>query len=145
MPERDETTGQAPEKYERTDANLRAILWFAGALVGSVVVIQYLLFGFYVLLDRATPEPVLSPLAPPRELPPQPRLQVSPALDMETYRQQEEAILEGYSLAPHEMDRYRIPIERAKDLLLERGLPVREQAPPRGKTNQGGKRAPPRP
>jgi hypothetical protein len=54
-------------------------------------------------------------------------LQVNPTVALEEVRREEEAQLNSYGWVQREAGVVRIPIERAKELLLERGLPVRPQ------------------
>lgn len=74
-----------------------------------------------------------SPLAAtlPAE-PPEPRLQVVPAADLETVRAQEEAALNSYAWIDAPSGLVRIPIDRAMELVAERGLPARLQVPEPG-------------
>jgi hypothetical protein len=57
-----------------------------------------------------------------RVLPPAPRLQVTPVLDLKNYRDSQWEQLETYGWVDKEGGVVRIPIERAMDLVLERGL-----------------------
>ena len=54
-----------------------------------------------------------------------PRLQVSPAQDLAAFRAQENAVLGSYGWIDSTNGVVRIPVQRAMDLLLEHGLPVR--------------------
>ena len=77
---------------------------------------------------QATDRPA-SPLAGtlPSE-PPEPRLQVAPAVALTKIRAQEEAALSSYSWIDAKSGLVRIPIGRAIELVAERGLPARPQA-----------------
>ncbi|GEM_PF-284820 len=128
----DEHSGAHPAGgYERTDASVRLIIYSVVALAALLVVSQLLLVWVYNrVASAAVPEPrereiVISP----QDLPPQPRLQVSPALDMEVYRQRQSQELTTYGWADPATGAVRIPIERAKQLLLEKGLPVQQNRP----------------
>lgn len=71
-------------------------------------------------------EPAASPLATaPGQLPPQPQLQIDEAGDLAKYRAAEEQQLTTYGWVDEKAGVVHIPIERAKALLLEKGLPVR--------------------
>ena len=56
---------------------------------------------------------------------PQPRLLVNEPLNLKTFREHEHDVLTTYGWADRSAGKVRIPIDRAKDLLIERGLPVR--------------------
>lgn len=63
---------------------------------------------------------------PPRSLS-QPLLQAAPAQDLQEFQAAEEAQLNSYGWIDHEAGLVRIPIQRAMQLLVERGLPVRDK------------------
>jgi hypothetical protein len=71
--------------------------------------------------------PTLSPVVDTQQLPPGPRLQAAPERDLQELREANEVILDTYGWVDQEDGRVRIPIDQAMDLLLEEGLPVREE------------------
>jgi hypothetical protein len=77
---------------------------------------------------RETRDPVLSPLAAelPKD-PPEPRLQVLPAADLQRALATDQEKLAGYDWVEPNAGVVRIPIERAMELVVERGLPVRPE------------------
>lgn len=119
-------TEPRPPAHEQTDANLRAVVIFGICLlvlVAGTIVITVLVLNSI----SARPQPGLadrSPLALDR-MPPGARLQVSPPADMRAFREAEDAALTSYGWVDRANGVTRIPIERAKELLLARGLPVR--------------------
>ena len=54
---------------------------------------------------------------------PEPRLQADDTRDMDLFRQSEDKILHSYSRVDASGDTVRIPIERAMEIVAERGLP----------------------
>jgi len=56
---------------------------------------------------------------------PEPRLQVAPQLDLAALRTQEDKELNNYGWINRQTGVVRLPIERAMDLLAQRGVPVR--------------------
>ena len=56
---------------------------------------------------------------------PQPQLQENEVPDLKAIRAAEEQVLHSYAWVDPEANVVRIPIDRAIDLLAERGLPVR--------------------
>jgi hypothetical protein len=92
-----------------------------------------------------------------RPLPPRPRLQTYPFDDIKALRKQENAVLDHYAWVDQNAGVVRIPIERAIDVLAEKGLPYREagqavepgpkapagQAGQTGRAGQAGHAAPP--
>ena len=115
------------------------IVWFMVILTATTLVCQLLMWGMFVLLDaKRQPGGDRAPLAAPivqprieggrivsdRDLP-QPSMLVSEPTNLETFRSREEAILHGYGWADETAAAARIPVDRAKELLLEQGFPVR--------------------
>jgi hypothetical protein len=112
--------------YEKSEAELAPIVKFTVVLVVvSLVVLaaMRLLFDRLTQRDEARDTP-RHPLAAERELPPAPRLQVTPALDLEAFRAARARELETYGWIDRDAGTVRVPIERAIDLVLEKGLPV---------------------
>lgn len=71
----------------------------------------------------APPQP-----APPAEIPPVPRLQTNPAADYAALRRAQQARLDSFGWVDVGKGIVHLPIARAIDILLERGLPVRAAA-----------------
>lgn len=60
----------------------------------------------------------------------EPRLQVDPKVDLDVLRASEAKVLGSYGWVDKEAGIAQVPIEKAKELLLARGLPAREAAVP---------------
>jgi hypothetical protein len=79
---------------------------------------------------KAQEAPPPSPLAPGVRLPPEPRLQGapgsvgSPAEDIRHFREQEDQTLKSYGWIDQQNGIIRIPIEQAKKLIEQKGLPA---------------------
>jgi len=120
--------------HEETDAEIAPLVRFAIFLTAITLVIAALTVGFYRFLD--TRESALKaprhPLAAgvDRPLPPTPRLQTYPFDDVKVFRQEEARLLEHYQWIDRNAGTVRIPIDRAMDLLVDRGLPHRAATPP---------------
>ena len=115
--------------YERRDLNPRVIGLF---LVGLVIATALTLLAIWALFDyyatrQARADRPPSPLADVRQIPPEPRLQVSGAADLAAFRAKEEAELKSYGWIDRKAGTARIPIDRAMDLLVQRGLPTTPQ------------------
>ncbi len=117
--------GSAPEGLDR-DILPRRIVGFAGGVVvlaAAAAVTCWLLFGgFQGALVRRDPPPPALPEARARVLPPEPRLQINPTVDMDTYRAREQALLSSYGWSDREAATARIPIDRAIDLYTTGGI-----------------------
>jgi hypothetical protein len=106
--------------------------------VGTVVLVVASAFGVYLLYQQLArwqaaaeaPPPVMEEARAPVMIH-GPRLQALPEQDLARLREQEEVALGSYGWADEAAGVARIPIERAIDLLLARGLPVEalEEAP----------------
>ncbi len=115
-----------PGGHEERDVSPRPIL-----LAGLVLAVGLVLFGAgtWVLLrhyaGRETrrsppPNPIAAALGEP--IPPEPRLQDRPVLDLRQLRAQEDAQLNGYGWVDPAAGRVRIPIEQAMELVVAHGL-----------------------
>jgi hypothetical protein len=115
--------------HETRDANVRAIMWFAIGLVVSAIVIHLAVAGLFVLFSRRhpSPEPPSRIVLQPRNLAPEPRLEVSGNTDLERFRMAQAQRLNSYGWVDQHRGIARIPIERAMDLIVQRGLPSRGQ------------------
>ena len=116
--------------HEESDINVRAILWFVVILTGITLSCHLVTWGMFKLMDRyeASNEPYVTPLAVPAgQQPPEPRLQTTPWTDLRQLRAQEQQYLHGYGWVDEKAGVARIPIAKAKEMLLKRGLPVRAE------------------
>jgi hypothetical protein len=117
--------------YERADVDSSAVLKFGLALLILCVVAGGLLYGLFKFFQSqesaATPTYPLNVDA--RRLPPEPRLEETPVLDLKAMRGAEDQLLNGYGWVDRKQGIVRIPISRAMDLLAQRGLPSRAQQP----------------
>jgi hypothetical protein len=110
----------------------KGLVWFGAILAGTTLVCQILMWGLFDLFDRqATRDDVArAPLAAPAgTLPPPPNLLTDEAGNLANFRHQEDEALSTYGWVDRNGGVVRIPIDRAKALLLERGLPVRGTSP----------------
>ncbi|MFQ5650592.1 MAG: hypothetical protein ACE5IY_11675 [bacterium] len=122
--------------YETSDARIGPILMSIIALFALLAVAfvsMYSLYGFFKRTNEEAAAP-RSPLALERPLPPEPRLQVHPEMDWQTFRARQDSILNNVGWVSREAGIVRLPIERAMEMVLQRGFPVREQA---GKEDEG--------
>ncbi|HUI40952.1 MAG TPA: hypothetical protein VL523_03180 [Terriglobia bacterium] len=113
-----------------TDATVHSVGMLAAAFVILLVfglVVGYI--SFRLLSGQETVGPPASPLSNARVLPPHPRLQVNGHEDLEEYLQRQQQTLGTYGWVDRQEGVVRIPIDRAIDVLLERGLPVRAPEP----------------
>jgi hypothetical protein len=109
------------------DSDVRAapvaifLVSLAFLVLGSFLVVAWL-FSFFESQEQRRYQPMLGLEIEP-ELPPEPRLQPSPTRDLREMREIEEQMLNNYGWVNKQGGLVRIPIDRAMELVLERGLP----------------------
>jgi hypothetical protein len=112
--------------YEPSQADLRVVLGFLAALglaTAMVLLVLWGMFGYFRSLSARRgplPSPVTYTSAP--EIPP-PQLQPDPVADYNVYRLSDQEKLNSYGWVDQNAGIARIPIDRAMDLLVQRGLP----------------------
>lgn len=119
--------------YERSDASVRGVIWFLAVLAVAGFLIQIVVVGMYkylagpgVSLDvRQTFGSVYS--RPPTL--PEPRLQPDPVAENNALRATQEERLSSYGWVDEKAGRAHIPIDRAMELLAQRGIPARPPQP----------------
>jgi hypothetical protein len=138
---RSDRTEQPGRGYETRDADVRVIALLCGGLLMLIGVVLLLSGGIYDYLAARLARSGVSISAPAvtRQLPPEPRLQVSPARDLQEMRAREDEVLHSYGWVDRQAGIVRIPIARAIDLLAERGLPARPTEDRDSKIDDGGR------
>jgi hypothetical protein len=119
--------------HETTDAEIAPLVRFAVFLAAITIAIAVATVGFYSFLD-AREERANAPRYPltagvERPVPPAPRLQTYPFDDIKALRKEEAQLIDHYGWVDKNAGTVRIPVTRAMDLLAERGLPHRTDAP----------------
>jgi hypothetical protein len=112
--------------HEQKDVDVVSLFTIAFLLFLSCVVIFFVVWGmmhyFKVHEPAKTAGQANLPVATVEEFP-RPRLQVKAPLDLAKLRAAEDANLDSYRWIDRNSGTVRIPIDRAMQLLLERGLP----------------------
>lgn len=135
--------------YERRDIGVGGVLYFLAGLAAALVIVYFIVQGVFRFLDHRvqTEQPAISPLvksephdtrrlAPGykdeeyhrylKDQFPAPQLEVNERTELNEVRLGEENTLSTYGWVDKDAGKVHIPIDRAMDLLVERGLPVRE-------------------
>jgi hypothetical protein len=131
--------------YERRDIGAAPVLYFLLGLAVAGLLVYFVVDGIYSYLEKGseaqqTPVSPLITKAPTdtRKLPtdygdylkqnfPSPQLEIDERGQLDKIRIDEEQTLSTYDWVDQKAGTVRIPIDRAMDLLAQRGLPVRTQ------------------
>ncbi len=118
-------------RHEQSDVGVQSLAMFAVGLVSLMALAVLAMWGMYRGLSAYT-KAIDVPMSPLRaELPadpPEPRLQVAPIRDLQAVRVDERQQLSSYGWVEPAAGVVHIPIERAMQLTLQRGLPARSQS-----------------
>jgi len=118
-------------RHESRDTNLPSLALFGGAIVATVAIVMLFCWWLFALYTRVQPlGPTATPFATSRPLPPEPRLQPKPGNDLQDYLEDQYTELNTYGWVDRSNGIVRIPIDRAMQLLLKQGLPVRLSSQP---------------
>jgi len=121
-------------RFDHGDVNFKALSKFAIGLIITAIFSAGLVLGiFQYLLHREGGVPasrIESPAQDARQLPPEPRLEEVPALDLQQMRAAEDQVLHNYAWLDQANGIVRIPIDRAMELIAQRGLPARKESGP---------------
>ena len=126
--------------FEREDLGARPVIGFIISLVIAGVLIYYIIWGIFYFLDsyNAKNQQVRTPLVQmktnAREVQendvqrfPEPRLEQNEVTELNGFRSQEEERLNSYGWVDQKAGVAHIPIERAMQLIAQRGLPTTPQ------------------
>lgn len=118
--------------YEKRDANAAWIFGIVAFLFVSGLIIHFCIAGVLNRMEKkpmpqdpwAGARPAANTEAEPKGVP---RLQLAPDVDLQAFRAREDAELNSYGWIDRTKGVVRIPIERAMDLVVQRGLPARSE------------------
>ena len=141
--------------YERRDIGVGGVLYFMAGLAVAAIIIHFVIAGMYRYLEhhaeaqqKAISPLVTNPVRDTRTLPPEfktdsesmdyekylqktfpmPQLETDERTQLNKVRLSEENTLSTYDYIDKDAGTVRIPIDRAMDLLVQRGLPTRGQS-----------------
>jgi hypothetical protein len=123
----DETKAHTPPGepgHETTDINVWAVGKFAIGLAAITVVSMGLLFGLMRYFQSREATEVVPAIVIDKVFP-EPRLLKQEAVDLQKFRAGEEQVLHSYAWVDQSKGVVRIPIDRAIDVLAQKGLPSR--------------------
>lgn len=122
--------GNPDVRFEPTDVSTRPIV---GSVLGlAVFTLVFTFIGHLVYHGLAAREQAASPPVNPlaekyaAKEPPLPRLQIHPKIDLDVLRAAEHKTLTSYAWVDKDAGIVQVPIERAMEMLLAKGLPARQ-------------------
>jgi len=123
--------------YEHEDLSSSGPFYFMVGLALVGIVIYLIVFGIYRFLDsyERAHQPPLSPMATPEadtrtvtheetQTFPQPRLEENERTELRQFIEDQDRKLATYDWVDKDRGTVRIPIDRAMELIVQRGLPV---------------------
>ena len=135
--------------YDHTDLGSRGIFVFLVGLALTVAIVHIVIYGFVRVYEHYQPQGMVrteaiteptaqvGPMGDPTAHFPYPQVQPDPVGDMNKFREAEELELNSAGWVDQRAGIAHIPIERAIDLVAQRGLPVRP-APPQSQAAEFG-------
>ena len=126
-------TTPSPEAtgHETKDASILGIvLTGLGLAIGAAIALS-IVYGIFQFLSTqpvttAPPNPMAETSV--QQFPPAPRVEEHPAVEIQELHAKEDSLLSTYGWTDKMAGVVRIPIDRAIDLELQRGFPVRKEA-----------------
>ena len=116
--------------HEIRDANVGPIVLTGLGLILVIAIVALLIQGILTYLSEHRPSTTrVNPMAAEdSQIPPTPRIEEHPAIEIQQLHAQEDGILSTYGWIDKKAGLVRIPIDRAIELQLERGFPTRKDA-----------------
>jgi hypothetical protein len=149
--------------YERQDIGIAPVVYFLAGLAVAGLLVYFVVSGLYSYLKKRS-EAEQTPLSPlvtnapsdTRKLSadykdylkqnfPAPQLEIDERNQLDKIRIDEAQTLSSYDWVDQKAGTVRIPIDRAMDLLAQRGLPVRAQESTQASATQPSKASPAKP
>lgn len=140
MDEFDPREGLPAVGHEESDASVRTVVITLACLAVGAMMVGLLVYGiFWYLADHPLSSPRPNPFAETeaQQMPPQPRIEEHPAIEIQELHSQEDKILTTYGWTDKDKGIVRVPIDRAMELKLQQGFPTKPANQPAAKS--GGK------
>jgi hypothetical protein len=108
--------------HEESEVSVRLIVWSLAFLAVATFFVFILVVGifryFYDTYSTAEATKLSQPVVPPA-----PRIEVAPYLELQDLRAKEDHILNSYAWVDKDGGKVRVPIDHAIDMLAAKGLP----------------------
>lgn len=116
--------------HENTDVDTWAVGKFGIALALTCLLSLAVLFGMFRFFQSVYGDPSRrKAVFDPQKVFPQPQLEAEPRIYLDEIREAQRQTLDSYGWVDKPNGVVRVPIDRAMELLLKRGLPARSSAP----------------
>jgi hypothetical protein len=134
-------------RFEPTDIEPHSVLLTGLSIFGAILIITFATYFLGHLLTQARRRAgaqTQAAAAVPRRLPPEPRLETSESAELQAYRQAQMQQLNNYSWVDRDKGAVAIPIQRAMELIVQRGIQAQRAPaefkydPPQAGTRQTG-------
>src|SRR5437763_11605333 len=114
--------------HERKDVNVFQITAFGIGLLLSCIVVVFAMWAMFDFLfaredAKNASNAAASMMSERPKLPPEPRLQAEPKIELKALRADEDAILNSYGWIDPNKGIVRIPIAQAIEIVAQKGLP----------------------
>jgi hypothetical protein len=123
-----EENNQHRAGFEQSDVNVVAVGKFGIALLLMTILAMALLVGLFNYFKTQVGGEAIS--VDPTKVFPQPQLEKTPIPDLKAVQEAQDQVLMTYGWVDQQKGVVRIPIAKAMDMVVAKGLPVRTATPP---------------
>ncbi len=122
-----ETLQHPAPRHETTDTRIAPVVWGGVVLAVAAALTAAVAYGVFDYL-ATRPVPQSNPMAAEeQQVPPEPRIEEHPTIELRDLRQAEDQRLDSYGWVDRDKGTVHIPVDRAMELQLERGFPTRKE------------------
>jgi hypothetical protein len=107
---------------EPSDLKVRYVVYFGAGLALGIVLVFVLMTWIFNTFSDIQKKEASAGTTPESSTPPEPRLQISPEADNRQFIAREREVLTRYGWIDKEKGVARVPIDRAMEIMLERGV-----------------------
>ncbi|HLG96180.1 MAG TPA: hypothetical protein VKX49_07710 [Bryobacteraceae bacterium] len=111
------------EGHETKEVSVPFVFASLSALIIGAFLVSLLVIGIFQFF-KSTYHPDEAAKRSVQQVPPEPRLQVNAPEDLQSFRAREDHMLSSYAIIDQSKGTVRVPIDRAIDMLAQKGLPT---------------------
>lgn len=109
--------------HETSEVNPQLIVASLAMLAIGTLLVFLLVVGIFRVLKTTSSAPPTVVELPKQPMPPEPRVEIEPWKQIITVHQREDHVLTSYAWVDQKEGVVRIPVDKAIDILAEKGLP----------------------